>query len=281
MLKNAALILAAAVLVFGFALGIRFYITEEAFEETKEGIPVPILMYHNITDKTTGDKYTVTAAELESDLKYICGNGYTAVGLNDLIAYTEGKGSLPEKPIVLTFDDGYESVYAIGLPLFKKYCCKAVVGVIGELTELFTREEDHNIAYSHLNWEEINEMSKTGLFEFQNHTYALHEIKNGRKGAAQKSGESYEAYKRILTEDAERLNSDILSYTGVMPTSFIYPYGNFNENTEVIIKETGFKSILNCYEKVNYINSPDDLLSLCRFLRPSGETSAEIFSKFQ
>lgn len=124
-------------------------------------------------------------------------------------------------------------------------------------------------------------MSKTGFFEFQNHTYALHEIKNGRKGAAQKSGESYEAYKKILAEDVERLNNDILSYTGVMPTSFIYPYGNFNENTEAIIKETGFKSILNCYEKVNYIDSPDDLFSLCRFLRPSGETSAEIFSKFQ
>lgn len=98
-MKNAALILAAAVLLAGFALGIRFYITEEAFEETEEGVPVPILMYHNITDKTTGDKYTVTAAELESDLKYICENGYTAVGLNDLIAYTEGKGSFPKSPL--------------------------------------------------------------------------------------------------------------------------------------------------------------------------------------
>ncbi|MCD8090779.1 MAG: polysaccharide deacetylase family protein [Clostridiales bacterium] len=218
--------------------------------------------------------------ELESDLNYIEENGYTAVGINDLIAYTRGEGDLPDKPVVLTFDDGYESVYTLGLPLFKKYGCKAVVGVIGELTELFTQEEDHNIEYSHLNWEEINEMSKSGFVEFQNHTYALHEIKNGRKGAARKNGESAEEYKKLLWEDAEKLNDEILNYTGVKPTAFIYPYGNFDDNTEAVIKEMGFEAILNCYEKVNYINEPEDLLGLCRFLRPSGRSAAEIFSKF-
>lgn len=281
LLKRIAVIFAVFVFLAGFLFGIKYYITEDAFDETKDGVPVPILMYHNITDKSSGDKYTVTVDELESDLKYLTKKGYTAVGLNDLIAYTENKADLPEKPIVLTFDDGYESVYALGMPLFEKYGCKAVVGVIGELTELFTKEEDHNIAYSHLNWEEINEMSKTGLFEFQNHTYALHEIKGGRKGAAQKTGESLEAYRELLTADTDRLNNDILSYTGIKPTAFIYPYGNFNDNTEIIIREMGFKAILNCYEKVNYIKTPEDLMGLCRFLRPSGETSSDIFSKFQ
>lgn len=262
-----------------FLYCIRYYMTRETFEQTKEGVPVPILMYHNITDKPSGDKYTVTLRELESDLEYIKANGYTAVGLNDLIAYTKGEGELPEKPVVLTFDDGYESVYTLGFPLFKKYGCKAVVGVIGELTELFTKEEDHNIAYSHLNLEEINEMSASGLVEMQNHTYSLHEIKNGRKGAARKKGESLEQYRKILSEDVDKLNVCILEYTGIKPTAFIYPYGNFDDSTESIIKEMGFEAILNCYERTNYIDGPEDLFSLCRYLRPSGVSSAEIFEK--
>ncbi len=281
MLKKAGVIILGALFFAGLVLGFRYYMTEEVFEETEEGLAVPILMYHNITDKAVGSKYTVTAAELEEDLNYIEEKGYTAVGINDLTAYTKGEAELPDKPIVLTFDDGYESVYTLGLPLFKKYGCKAVVGVIGELAQLFTDEEDHNIEYSHLSWEEINEMSKSGFVEFQNHTYALHEIKNGRKGAAQKKGESLEAYKKLLTEDAEKLNSEILNYTGIKPTAFIYPYGNFNDNTEEIIKEMGFKAILNCYEKVNYIKTPEDLLGLCRFLRPSGISAKEVFSKFE
>ncbi|MCD7777329.1 MAG: polysaccharide deacetylase family protein [Clostridiales bacterium] len=124
-------------------------------------------------------------------------------------------------------------------------------------------------------------MSKSGFVEFQNHTYALHEIKNGRKGAAQKKGEGFEEYKKLLTEDTAELNNAILSYTGVKPTAFIYPYGNFNENTEKIIREEGFEAILNCYEKVNYINTEESLMSLCRFLRPSGVSSEEIFGKFE
>ncbi|MCD8215641.1 MAG: polysaccharide deacetylase family protein [Clostridiales bacterium] len=279
--KKIAVFFLGALFLSGLVFGLWYYTGAAAFAPEKEGIAVPILMYHNITDKAVGSKYTVTAAELEADLNYIEEKGYTAVGINDLIAYVKGEGDLPEKSIVLTFDDGYESVYVLGLPLFKKYGCKAVVGVIGELTELFTEEEDHNIEYSHLNWEEINEMSKSGFVEFQNHTYALHEIKNGRKGAAQKKGEDAGEYKKILTEDVSRLNDEILSYTGVKPTAFIYPYGNFNENTEIIIKEMGFEAILNCYEKVNYIKNPEDLLGMCRFLRPSGVSSGEIFKKIE
>ncbi len=265
-----------------FSVCLRLMITKECFNmKENKGTAVPILMYHNITDKSYGDKYTVTAAELEEDLKYISENGYTAIGLNDLINYTEGKGKLPQKPIIITFDDGFESLYTLGLPLFKKYNCKAVAAVIGSYTQLFTDNEDHNIEYSHLNWEEINEMAKSGLIEIQNHTYDLHEIKNGRKGAAQKNGESIENYKKVLEEDVKRLNKDVLSYTGQEPTSFIYPYGNFNENTEKLIEEMGFKAILNCYEKVNYISASEDLKHLCRFLRPSGISSVEFFKRIE
>ncbi|MCD7777330.1 MAG: hypothetical protein LUH47_02355, partial [Clostridiales bacterium] len=95
----------AILFLSGLVFGFRYYTGEGVFSpEEKEGIAVPILMYHNITDKAVGSKYTVTAAELESDLNYIEEKGYTAVGINDLIAYTKGEGELPDKPVVLTFD---------------------------------------------------------------------------------------------------------------------------------------------------------------------------------
>lgn len=281
--------MAAAALVMGVGLisGLAFYLNEgDSYEDVyaqneESGVFVPILMYHNVTDKPYGNKYTVTAAELESDLKYIEENGYTTVGINDLTAYAEGEGELPQKPIVLTFDDGYESLYVIGEPLFRKYGAKAVIGVIGELTELFSKDEDHNIEYSHLNIEEINEMSKSGIFEFQNHTYYLHKIENGRKGAAKKKGESEEEYRSLLREDLEKLNAQILECTGKVPEAFIYPYGSFSDESNEIVRELGFKAIVDCTEKPNYIDGPEDLYSLHRYLRPSGVSTAEVFGKFE
>ncbi len=286
-MKKIIMGLTALIMGIGLVSGLAYYINEDRASEgvyaegEESGIFVPILMYHNITDKAYGNKYTVTKAELESDLKYIDEKGYTTVGINDLIAYVEGNGELPEKPIVLTFDDGYESLYVIGAPLFENYNAKVVVGVIGELTEMFTKEEDHNIEYSHLNMEEINEMSKTGIFEFQNHTYYLHKIENGRKGAAKKKGESEEQYSELLKKDLEKVNEQILECTGRKPTAFIYPYGSFSDCSDGIVKELGFNAIVNCTEKPNYIDGPEDLYTLYRYLRPSGVGTAEVFGKFE
>ena len=85
----------------------------------EEAVEVPILMYHGILkDKKLQGKYVIGPDLLESDLCYLKEHGYTAVVMQDLIDYTNG-GDLPEKPIMITFDDGYYNNYLYAFPLMK------------------------------------------------------------------------------------------------------------------------------------------------------------------
>ena len=84
---------------------------------SEDYIEVPIIMYHSILkDSSRSNKYTVTPAVLEEDLKYIKDKGYTTVTIADLISYVYNDTPLPEKPIVLTFDDGHYNNYGYLFP---------------------------------------------------------------------------------------------------------------------------------------------------------------------
>ena len=100
---------------------------------SEEGVDVPVVMYHHVLEEDSsllGD-YVISRQELESDLQWLQKAGYTPVSPDQLIAYAAGEGELPQNPILLTFDDGYESFFANAYPLLQKYQMPAVVSVIG------------------------------------------------------------------------------------------------------------------------------------------------------
>lgn len=118
---------------------------------------LPIIMYHEVKPYNAG-KDVIFPWELENDLKYLSENDYTAITMNDLINYVYDEVQLPKKPIVLSFDDGYLNNYVYVLPLLKKYSMKMVFSIIGKNTDDFTRVPDDSIDYSHVTWEQLNEM---------------------------------------------------------------------------------------------------------------------------
>lgn len=87
---------------------------------------VPILVYHSVSDRPVGIKsLSVTVKEFEAQLRFLGEHGYTAIGfneLNDFKAYT--------RPVIVTFDDGYEDNYTNAYPLLKKYGIRATVFMI-------------------------------------------------------------------------------------------------------------------------------------------------------
>lgn len=244
-------------------------------------VDVPILMYHNIfrSGNTHGD-YIVSEAAFEKDLKFLSENGYTAIFMQDLINYTEGKGNLPEKPVILTFDDGYFNNCSYAFPLLKKYNSKAVISIIGYYTDLYTESPDENPQYSHLTWNDIKAMMKSGYVEFQNHSYNLHTTDKGRNGTKKKKGESLEEYQAVLTEDLGKLQDAFLSNTGYAPNTFTYPFGSVSNDSFDIIKEMGFKASLSCESGMNHISrDPDDLFMLKRYLRTPKKSAADLLKK--
>lgn len=252
-----------------------------AVYNTEDGKSLPIIMYHQITTKGSKlNKYAITPELFENDLKYLKEQGFETITMTDLLSHVYDKTPLPDKPIMITFDDGYESFYEYIYPLLKEYKMSAVVSIVGSFTDQFSENEDHNLEYSYLTWKQLNEMQNSGYVEVQNHTYDLHKISNGRKGVSKKSNESLDEYEEFLKNDILKLQEQILMYTGYKPTTLTYPFGSFSKETKEIIKEMGFLAILTCAEKINSISYDTEwLYSLGRFNRPYGISSEAFFKK--
>lgn len=236
-----------------------------------ETVRLPIVMYHEVK-YFHQCKDTISPWELESDLKYLKENAYTAITMGDLIAWFYGGSTLPPKPIMLTFDDGYLSTYRYVLPLLEKYETKIVLNLIVKDTDDFTRAPCDNIDYSHVTWSQLNEMLVSGLVEVQNHSYGLHAVKNGRYGCIRKDGESPEAFEEALNNDLQEAQRLIFSKTGRVPSTFAYPFGRYNQETDDILQRLGFQATLSCRYGINTLSrlTSPDLFRLKRLCRAHG-----------
>ena len=174
---NYKLISVFLVLILSFSC-IFIYSNVKADEEPY--IKVPIIMYHSVLKSKTGD-YIVHPNILEKDLAYIQEKGYTTITMTDLINYVYNDTTLPQKPIIITFDDGCYNNLGYAVPLLKKYNMKAVVSIVGKYTDDFSKTDEANLNYGYLRWKDINLLIQDGSVEFQNHTYNLHTIRHKKR----------------------------------------------------------------------------------------------------
>jgi peptidoglycan/xylan/chitin deacetylase (PgdA/CDA1 family) len=243
---------------------------------TNKAIYVPIVMYHQVKDKDLG-KNAISAYEFESDLKYLTENNYHVITISQLIDYVYDGKELPLNPIIMTFDDGYLNTYKFVFPLLKKYNMPIVLSVVGKCIDDFSKVQDNNVNYAHITWDQLHEMFDSGLVEIGNHTYDLHKIKNGRYGCYQAKDESLVHYENILTDDLNKLQDKVKLVTDYTPTAFTYPYGKYNNTTESIIKELGFKATLSCTYGINAITEdPETLYGLKRMCRSHNYSIEEL-----
>lgn len=202
--------------------------------------------------------------------------------MKDVIAFVEGSGTLPEKPIVLSFDDGHYNNYYYAHDLLRKYNAKAVISIVGETTEMFSDQRDDNPSYSYVTWDHIKKMHRSGLWEIQNHSYECHSY-DKRKGVSRTYAETDREYEKFLMSDLRRLQDMITCVTGTRPDTFTYPFGAFSENTDEILRKIGFKATLSCTEGINTIKTgdPDCLYRLNRYLRPPEKSPEDFFTFLQ
>ncbi len=244
-------------------------------------VRLPIIMYHAVLkDPQRANEYTVSPAQVEKDMLYLKNQGYTAVLPGELVDYVNGKTELPDKPIMITFDDGYYSSLVYVLPILKRLDMKAVVSVVGSYTQKASELMDQNPAYAYLAWEDICALEESGRVEVASHTYALHTTKNGREGVKRKHWESREAHETVLKSDIEVFETAMEQHCGVPITTFAYPFGSWDDDTEAVLRKTGFTVTLTCRERMNYIErNPASLYHLGRYNRPSGVSTEEFMKK--
>ncbi len=246
---------------------------------TKEGVEVPIIMYHSILeDKSRQGDYVVTPETLEKDIKFLKKHGYSFILIKDLISYVYDGKPLPEKPVILTFDDGYYNNMLYLPPILEKHGAKASIAVVGKFTDTFSENDSHNPNYSHLTWEDIKELSKKEYFEISNHSYNMHETKE-RLGCFKLKGETKDAYERNLSADITDMQTALKEKSGIDCQVFTYPYGKVCDDSVDIIKKLGFKATLSCYEKTSLVSKDKESLYLLgRYNRPA-QISTENFMK--
>lgn len=235
------------------------------------GVDVPIIMYHAVSAvESIQNDYVISPSEFESDLLYLHEQGYTTVFMEDLIKFVNSGGSLPEKPVVLTFDDGYYNNYLYVYPLLQKYNCKATISPIAYYSELYSESDEVDERYSHVTWEQLSEMHESGLVEICNHTYNLHSSEGERMGIGRAEGESLESYIELITNDILTAQQIIMYNTNVECDVFVYPFGVWNDDALGVIKDLGFSAVLTVEGGINHLTRGDNemLFSLKRLIRP-------------
>jgi peptidoglycan/xylan/chitin deacetylase (PgdA/CDA1 family) len=216
---------------------------EEAY--TKE---VPILCYHHITENPENDS-SITPEQFRQEMAYLQENGYTTVSVDELIRYVEKGEELPEKPVCITFDDGYLSNYEIAFPILQQYGMKATIFVIGSTlgdTE-FYKDTMYPIT-PHFNEEQAKEMVDSGLISIQSHTYDMHQWEPYETGDVVRSNilkldeETEETYIAALQDDFRQSKQQLTDITGESVVALAFPGGAYDTLSQAVLCDLGVKA---------------------------------------
>ena len=168
--------------------------------DIRNGVRIPVLMYHEVSDEIWGLDYLfVSPARMRQQLQWLQDNGYQTIFFSDLTHLSDFR-----KPVMLTFDDGYEGNYTNLFPLLKEFNMKATIFVVSD--EIGTEYR--------LTPYQIREMSDSGLVSVQSHT----------KSHARMNTLSEEQ----LTEECRDSQAVIGSITGLSPYVLSYPEGRYS-----------------------------------------------------
>ena len=233
---------------------------------------VPILMYHHLSEDVTNSEM-VSPEQFEAQIRALSEAGYTGVSFDELQAYVLRGEPLPEKPVVITFDDGYRSNYTLAYPILQKYGMKATIFAIGVSfgTDHY-KDTDYAIT-PHFGAAEAAEMTASGLISIQSHTYDMHQWPPYETGSAvrenilQLSSESEEAYVQALTEDFTRSRALLEDATGRPVDVLAYPAGQYSTLAQVTLQSLGVHVTLSTNPDVNTVvkGLPQTLYAMLRF----------------
>ena len=233
---------------------------------------VPILMYHHLSEDVTNSEM-VSPEQFEAQIRALSEAGYTGVSFDELQAYVLRGEPLPEKPVVITFDDGYRSNYTLAYPILQKYGMKATIFAIGVSfgTDHY-KDTDYAIT-PHFGAAEAAEMTASGLISIQSHTYDMHQWppyetdSAVRENILQLPGESEESYVQALTEDFTRSRALLEGATGQPVDVLAYPAGQYSTLAQVTLQSLGVHVTLSTNPGVNTVvkGLPQTLYAMLRF----------------
>ena len=239
-----------------------------AFAQDRYGV----LAYHSVVDESAAENQkqyfpqTISAQMLIKHFNWLKENGYNVISWQQVIDAENGKGTLPDNAVLLSFDDGYETMYNVVFPLLKAYNYPAVFAPV---TGWLDTPENQKIAYADkmldrsvfATWAQVKEMEQSGLVEVASHTHNLHNGINANPSGSQlpaviapeyKNGkyETEDAYKNRLKSDFAHTVQTLVNHIGKKPRVMVWPYGQFNDVAVQIARQAGMPHYFSLGEKI-------------------------------
>jgi len=217
---------------------------------------VPILMYHHIGDlpidatelQTT---WTVTPKNFDAQMQWLARGGFRSISMAQLVAHLKNRQPLPAKPIIISFDDGWEEQFSTAFPIMTRY------GLSGTFF-VYTQPLDHT---QYMTWAQVQALA-TGGMDIQSHSITHPHLRTMAPGAA---------FKEIADSKAtleKRLGKPVVA--------FCYPFGEYNNAIVEMVKRAGYESAVTLAG--GYRQRTDELY-LLRRIRVSYHVTLDDFVK--
>lgn len=210
---------------------------------------VPILLYHRF-GPTVADGMTITTPVFESQMKYLKDNGYKVIPLRQLIDHYRGKAPAPgPKSVVIVEDDAHKSVYSDMLPIVRRY---------GYPVTVFTYPSAISNAKYAMTWDQLRELKKTGLFEFQSHTYWHPNFKKERKKLRP------QALETLVMTQLRKSKTKLESELGTKVDMLAWPFGIYDDYLISKASEAGYVATFTIERR--HAAASDKMMKLPRYL---------------
>ncbi len=176
---------------------------------------VMVLNYHKVVDEHMS--LSVPLADFEQHMKWLQEYGYTSITPEDLYEFIVNGRELPEKPVLITFDDGYKDNYTNAYPIMKKYGFKGTIFVVTGFLGVYD---------NYLTWEQAKELTDNG-FSIESHTH-------NHKSMTEASDDD-------ISRELAKSRDTIKEKLGVEADFIAYPTGTYNLHIAELVKEAGYK----------------------------------------
>ncbi|MBV9198465.1 MAG: polysaccharide deacetylase family protein [Alphaproteobacteria bacterium] len=190
-------------------------------------VEVPILVYHHIRQPVSFSsraerRLTVTPEVFDRQMKYLQENGYHVIPFASLVGYLKRESELPDKPVIISFDDGWEDQFVNALPRLEEYHYNATFFVITNFID----------APGFLSWPQLRRILAAGM-EIGSHTRShprLDKIKNPG----------------MLWDQIYASKQTLESQLGAAVEEFAYPFGSYNAAAASMVRSAGYSAARAC-----------------------------------
>lgn len=242
-----------------------------------------ILCYHDMPKEVYLDNYGADQKSFIDTIEYFKMHGFTFISLDDLMNAKKGTKTLPEKTILLTFDDAYKSYYDFVYPVLAEYKIPSTLAVPSSWIE---NKKPEFVKHELMTWEEIREVANSKYVEVVSHAHDLHKgiiynpqgnklsAATNRKYDKEKGAyETRDEYIKRIYDDLKISKDLIEEKTGMTVRAIAWPYGHYNEDSTAQARKAGLDIQFTLNDKVTTENRFDQIN---RFLIHKNPTIQEL-----